>query len=248
MSAVMRVSLAEENQIAEVCDIIRKGYVPLLLNGTIYESKRFDQYLAKRYRMGDLFLLGEVGDKADVIIGFAQVLLTGSTLHLNHLVVLDSARGQGVGARLLHEVAVLSDEKKLPVTLDVDSRNVGAINFYEKAGFHIEYRTPVTMIPRKSGSMPIGLLDSNDDYEKYDFCYVDCCFPPHEVRVGVVGNRTIRLLATDIPDGFQWKKFIKWAGWADVFVFGVVDIDVEIDILQKWEVFRMKQRYEIDNN
>lgn len=240
MQGSLEVGLAGEGQMSEVCNIMREGYPPELLRGTIYESERFDSYLAERHRTGDLFLLAKDSGHAGSILGFAQVLKMESALHLNHLVVRPRARSLGVGAILLQNVILRAKKENCPVTLDVDSRNTGAIRFYEKADFKIMAQTPVILIPQGAGVMPKNLLTGSRQYEKYGFCYIDRRINRGEVKVGIVGARTVRLLAQDVPGDFDWHEFVAWAQWANIFVFGEVELNPDIKIQAKWSIFRMK--------
>lgn len=240
MGKSIAIGLAEEEQMLEVCSIIREGYVPEFLRGTIYESERFDSYLAERRRSGDLFLLAADTEHAESTLGFAQVLQAESALHLNHLVVRPMARGWGIGAALLEDVIWRAQKQGFSVTLDVDSRNTGAIRFYEKTGFKILIRTPVTVISHGSGPMPEDLLRNRKKYEKYGFCYIDHWFDTNQVKIGIIGCRTIRVFARDISENFDWEKFIAWAQWADVFVFGAVDLDPSVHVYEEWSILRMK--------
>lgn len=241
MSAGIVINLAEKNRIAEVCRIMREGYVEKLLKGTIYESDRFEKYFIERMRMGDLFLIGFDEKNNDNILGFAQILQTEKSIHLNHLVVKPSVRCRGLGDLLLQDVILRAHANGRPVTLDVDSRNIGAVRFYERANFKIERRTSVALIPRESGFMPLRLVDNCEDYKKFGFCYIDCQFPTCRIKIGIVGKQTLRLPVSNIPSDFDWKGFVEWAKWADVYVFGEMCGDSKTHVQEEWEVFRMRR-------
>lgn len=239
MSAAIGIRDARECEIAVLCRMMREDYAPYDVQGTIYQSARFDRYLADRFGTHDLFLAASDQANGDVPIGFAHVLPGENSFHLNHLILGHSARGQGYGSRLLQAVIAHAEEKEQSVTLDVNSRNHAAIRFYANAGFSVEQETPVVMIPRRSGSFPSDLVKHSGDYERYGFCYAILRLLKHETRIGIVGQRIVRVFAKSLPVDLDWKEFINRVRWADVFIYGKVPPLPDISVQETWSVLRM---------
>lgn len=75
-----------------------------------------------------------VAKEGDKIIGFCLVKNGEDTNHIGALYVLSSARGSGVGSKLMDQALdYLGSEK--PIELEVATYNHKAIAFYEKFGF-----------------------------------------------------------------------------------------------------------------
>ena len=73
------------------------------------------------------------GDRAT---GFVIASVKPASLHVHRLAVAGSERGKGIGRELLRRVARNAQEKGRPVvTLKVNERNEGAIQFYHRLGF-----------------------------------------------------------------------------------------------------------------
>lgn len=242
MPRPIEIRPARKSEVPELCQLIRRDYHSYDIRGTIYESALVDHYLSDRIDSGDLFLVAaDVGD-SNYPLGFAQIVEGEASVHLNHLVVQRSARGRGCGSHLLRAAIVRANERNQFLTLDVHSWNSDAIRFYANVGFTIESVTPVTMIPRLSGSFPFDLVKGNDDYKRYGFCYINYPFAVRGIRVGVVGEWTIRLFASEVPTDFDWGEFLGWARWADIFIYGRSDItDWYRGEEKRWEILRMKR-------
>ena len=67
-------------------------------------------------------------------VGFVVVRPDGDGLLLDHLYLLPSAQGRGVGAAVLADVLADADARRLPVRV-VALRESGANRFYERFGF-----------------------------------------------------------------------------------------------------------------
>lgn len=241
MSSAIEIRHANEGELPELCHFMRRDYPPWILDGTIYQSERFDRYLVERFRAGDLFLVAKAAADSNELLGFSHVVQGAASLHVNHMLVAESARGRGLGNRLLQDIMERADASGLHITLDVDSRNPGAIKLYRRAGFEVESATPISVVPRRSGVLPPALVAGHGDYTKYGFCYVDYGDPDRGARVGIVGERSVRLMAKAVPGDFDWKAFFDWAGWADIYVFGKDDFDPACGVESGWIIYRMKK-------
>lgn len=218
---------------------MREDYAPYDVQGTIYESDRFDRYLAHRFNEGDLFLVATGAGDGDTPLGFAHVLPGETSVHLNHLILDHAARGHGHGGALMQAIIARAQKLQQPVTLDVNSRNRGAIRFYTSLGFRTKQETPVAMIPRRSGVFPLDLVKNSRDFERYGFCYADLHLSNHDIKIGIVGQRIVRLFVRSLPIDFDWKGFMDWAQWADIFVYGETNPQLDVNIQEQWSVLRM---------
>lgn len=112
----------------EVVGVVKATYFKKKKIKNTYKTSSF--YLAKKYGLGNVIKLKIAG-----------ILLSGSTnegeYYIEHIAVLETARGYGIGTLLLEKVI---DEAKIideinRVTLYVASTNQGAVNLYERIGF-----------------------------------------------------------------------------------------------------------------
>jgi ribosomal protein S18 acetylase RimI-like enzyme len=83
---------------------------------------------------GSSFLVGEMDGRV-VATAFARPGADGR-IALSHLYVLPEAQGRGIGRQLL-EATLAAFPQARTVRLEVEPRNVSAINFYERAGFRV---------------------------------------------------------------------------------------------------------------
>jgi len=80
-----------------------------------------------------LFLVCLINEK---IIGYGVASLENIKGHILSLAVHPKFRGKGAGSTLLKEILTfMKREKILIVELEVNEKNVSAINFYKKHGF-----------------------------------------------------------------------------------------------------------------
>lgn len=89
--------------------------------------------LQKLQRDPDLFLAAVSGT---TIIGTIMGCYDGRRGWINHLTVLPSAQGQGVGAYLMHEVEQRLHQKGCPkVNLLIEPANAAVQSFYHRLGY-----------------------------------------------------------------------------------------------------------------
>jgi GNAT superfamily N-acetyltransferase len=86
-------------------------------------------------------LYGWVVESEQILVGYAAATLEFSTwdaayfLHMDCLYLKAEARGQGLGEKLLREVATLAKEKNcVNVQWQTPEWNLGAMNFYKRMG------------------------------------------------------------------------------------------------------------------
>ena len=70
------------------------------------------------------------------ILGFAGILINVDIVEIMNIVVKKSCRNQGIGKKLLEELINLARKTKLEIiNLEVNSKNIPAINLYQSFGF-----------------------------------------------------------------------------------------------------------------
>ncbi len=77
-----------------------------------------------------------VAKKQNEIIGFAGIKIIIDEADIMNIVVKKSYRNNGIGSLLLENLIVISNNKNLNfINLEVDCKNIVAINLYKKFGF-----------------------------------------------------------------------------------------------------------------
>ena len=70
------------------------------------------------------------------ILGFAGILINVDVVEIMNIVVKKTHRNQGIGQKLLEKLIELAKQTNLNIIdLEVDSKNIPAINLYKKLGF-----------------------------------------------------------------------------------------------------------------
>lgn len=72
-------------------------------------------------------------DNAAVLVGYAGLASHGDEAEVQTIALLPDYHGQGAGRRML--AALLTEAGDIPVTLEVRTDNLPAINLYESMGF-----------------------------------------------------------------------------------------------------------------
>lgn len=75
-------------------------------------------------------------DDSNQVIGFCGMWLVIDAAQITNVAVIKSARGLGIGERLMREAMRIAKEKKMEVmSLEVRVSNTVAMNLYRKLGF-----------------------------------------------------------------------------------------------------------------
>lgn len=74
------------------------------------------------------------------LAGYCQIERTPESIILHELVMSPDFQGQGIGTKIIAEIIQESEEKEIPVRLQVLKQNP-AQNLYKKFGFEIENET-----------------------------------------------------------------------------------------------------------
>lgn len=68
-------------------------------------------------------------------IGVLQYAVSSEALELIDIAILRSARGKGIGTRIISDLCLKAQARNVPVKLTVQADNLGAKQLYEKLGF-----------------------------------------------------------------------------------------------------------------
>lgn len=89
-----------------------------------------------------------VADRDGDVVGYVDCLLFDAGAHVRNLVVVETARGLGIGTALMHAAAARSRASGLVSWhLNVEVGNTAAISLYEKLGFRSDGRAASLVIP-----------------------------------------------------------------------------------------------------
>lgn len=70
------------------------------------------------------------------IVGFAGIWIAVDDIHITNIVTRKDLRNQGIAKKLLEHLLIVSKQKNLSsLTLEVNEKNIPAINLYEKYHF-----------------------------------------------------------------------------------------------------------------
>lgn len=70
------------------------------------------------------------------IVGFAGIWIAIDDIHITNIVTRKNLRNQGIAKKLLEHLLIVSKQKNLSsLTLEVNEKNIPAINLYEKYHF-----------------------------------------------------------------------------------------------------------------
>ena len=69
------------------------------------------------------------------IVGFAGVIILPDDVEITNIVTKKSERKKGIGKLLLDKLIQMAFELKKDISLEVNEKNIPAINLYKKAGF-----------------------------------------------------------------------------------------------------------------
>ena len=99
--------------------------------GERWEARHFTLDLPEKWACSRLVLDGQSRIAAFIVASFK-----GDDAHVHRLVVKESHRGQGIGTRLIREVAEFAERLSIArLTLKVARDNSRAIEFYHRLGF-----------------------------------------------------------------------------------------------------------------
>lgn len=116
---------------ADIYDIPRINELGSLL------SENFDQVNSVNEMLNDGYSKVLVYIKDDQVVGFITATDLKETCDILHLVVAEEYRHHLIATNLINYLIGELDENCTLITLEVASKNIAAINLYEKFGFEI---------------------------------------------------------------------------------------------------------------
>jgi ribosomal protein S18 acetylase RimI-like enzyme len=108
--------------------------------GLGYRAAALGRYLGRMAGAGNVWLAGAATDRPQGIVVATDGVLLGGFIAL--LAVRPAAAGQGVGARLVAQVADLTFARRRWLFASCDAGNHGALRFYRRLGFARVGRLP----------------------------------------------------------------------------------------------------------
>lgn len=130
------------------------------LLGSVYLSPKVENYISylSDSSLEDFF--GIVDNER--LVAVIQLKATSSFLHINNIVVDSMHQGKGYGLKLISYAISLAKELKLRLSLDVDSENKKAFNWYKSLDF-IETKESHTLCFKLRGRLQNEQLSFLDD-------------------------------------------------------------------------------------
>lgn len=119
----------------KISTLYNNEYEQLYLLGTVYRSPKLANYLKFICEENLEEFLGIV--QKEKLIAVVQYKEVDKYLHITHIVVSSSHQGNGFGKMLLSGVIKQADLNSLNISLDVDSCNTKALDWYLSSGFEI---------------------------------------------------------------------------------------------------------------
>lgn len=115
--------------------------------GSVYLSPKVENYISfiLESTLEDFFGIIE-NRKLIAVIHLKKI---NGFLHINNIVVDSSKQGKGYGLKLMMHSFKLAKELNLKVSLDVDSNNIRAVNWYSHLGFKKTKETTVNCLKLK---------------------------------------------------------------------------------------------------
>ena len=158
-----RLWLAEEHDAEEISATLRAAfaefktlYTPLAFSATTPSA---DQ-IAERFAEGPIW----IAELADTIVGTVATVPKGSELYIRSMAVRPSARGSGIGARLLNTVeAFAAAHRYRRLLLNTAPFLLAAVQLYERHGFQYTGEQPDlfgTQLHTMAKDVSIGILEA----------------------------------------------------------------------------------------
>ncbi len=116
---------------ADIYDIPRINELGSLLNENFSQVNSINEMLNDGYSKVLVYI------KDDQVVGFITATDLKETCDILHLVVAEEYRHHLIATNLINYLIGELDENCTLITLEVASKNIAAINLYEKFGFEI---------------------------------------------------------------------------------------------------------------
>ncbi|WP_350560635.1 GNAT family N-acetyltransferase [Psychrobacter sp. CAL346-MNA-CIBAN-0220] len=161
----MKVEKLSPDYANKISTLYNTEYEQLYLLGTVYQSPKLANYLKFICEENLEEFFGIVQNEE--LMAVVQYREADRYLHITHIVVSSSYQGIGLGKLLLSWVIKQAELNGLNLSLDVDSCNVKAFNWYLATGFEVcgESRFSVFKLDSKNPS----LVKFHDNQKYIDF-------------------------------------------------------------------------------
>jgi GNAT superfamily N-acetyltransferase len=138
----MTIRLADKNDAEAICAILRAAFAEFK---TLYTPSAFSattptaDHVTERFAEGPIW----IAKIADAIVGTVSAMPKGTELYIRSMAVLPSARGSGIGTRLLSVVeAFAAAHRYRRLLLNTTPFLLAAAQLYERHGFRYTGEQP----------------------------------------------------------------------------------------------------------
>lgn len=161
----MKVEKLSSSYANKISALYKTEYEQLYLLGTVYRSPKLANYLKFVCEENLEEFFGVVQNEE--LMAVVQYRETDGYLHITHMVVSSLYQGKGLGKTLLSWVIEQAGLKGFNISLDVDSCNSKAFNWYLSNGFEIHGESKISVF--KLDSQNPNPVKLHDDHNHNDF-------------------------------------------------------------------------------
>ncbi|MCR9908100.1 GNAT family N-acetyltransferase [Vibrio campbellii] len=179
------------NSSLDILSLIRQQSYFKFIEHSIYCSDNIACYIEESLLTSSNYFFGTY-DK-NKIVGMCQCIDKGDYIFLNHIVVSDYYKGQGIGKCLFDCFIHLGRYFNKPIKLNVDSRNLLAIEWYKRLGMTTDSKTEFTIFNtyRECLNMNFNFkVNDNKSFEKFGFSH----FTYEDTEFGLICNKVVNLV------------------------------------------------------
>lgn len=199
------VRLAKPHDAEDILQIFRSGLPREKRDLTILNcsgvARFLEETIAKPHREADAAFVAYVED--ETILGAAEFRHHASLLFLNHIAIHSSARGRGIGTRLLREgIRLVCRPGEKMVGLDVFDDNAQALSWYHHLHFKPASRRGWMKAPPASwaaehgtgGDWKVGKMQiANEMHSRYGFSCFELRSNGTQYSIGRLGSNYFRI-------------------------------------------------------
>lgn len=190
----MRVEKLASEYASQISELYKEELDQIYLLGTVYRNQKINNYLKHICDENIEAFFGIVEEGR--LLAVVQYREIAASLHINNIVVSSLHQGRGLGKVLLDWVFQLASSSDLNVSLDVDSINTRAFNWYLSLGFVTNSEIKSTVF--KMNSKAPSKVTIYDDEKLLNFGFSD-------VSLEDIDDLEFFFIA---PDTFRFKNTI----------------------------------------
>jgi putative acetyltransferase len=159
----MTIRLAEEHDAEGISATLRAAFAEFK---TLYTPPAFSATTPSADQIAERFAEGPIwiAELADTIVGTVATVPKGSELYIRSMAVRPSARGSGIGARLLNTVeAFAAAHRYRRLLLNTAPFLLAAVQLYERHGFRYTGEQPDlfgTQLHTMAKDVSFGILEA----------------------------------------------------------------------------------------